>query len=194
MSDWDFVKVKQKTASVIAEKIELSNKAKTILKDDLSPEQFMSILIDQQFYTDAVLFLAFSLPKREATWWACLCAKGGLKDKAMPEDLKAIELAEAWVYRPTTENCQVTMKAAEATAFKTAAGWAAVAAFWSGDNISTVAGITTPPGDEMTGKAVNAAELLAASMQEPKEVNDYHQLFLKQGIDIACGGDGNLDK
>jgi len=192
MNDWHFVKVKEKMASEIATKIELSDGAKTILKDELSPAQFMSVLIDQQFYTDAVLFLAFSLPKREATWWACLCAKGGLKDKAKPEDLKAMELAEAWVYRPTNENCQVTMKAAEATAFQTSAGWAAVAAFWSGDNISTVAGITTPPGDELTGKAVNAAELLAASMQEPEKVNDYHQLFLKQGIDIACGGDGSL--
>ena len=88
----------------------------------------------------------------------------------------------------------MTMKAAEATEFKTAAGWAAVAAFWSGDNISTVAGITTPPADDLTGKAVNAAELLAASMQKPDKVNDYHQLFLKQGIDIACGGDGSLTK
>ena len=194
MSDWHFVKVKEKMASEVAAKIKLSDKAKTILKDELSPAQFVGMLIDQYCYTDAVLFLAFSLPKREATWWACLCAKGGLKDKARPEDLKAIELAEAWVYRPTSENCQMTMKAAEATEFKTAAGWAAVAAFWSGDNISTVAGITTPPADDLTGKAVNAAELLAASMQKPDKVNDYHQLFLKQGIDIACGGDGSLTK
>jgi len=192
MNDWNFIKVKQAKASEIAELIELSEEAEAIINEQLSPALYVEKLLEQQFYVDAVLFLAFALPKREGVWWACLCAKGGLKDRATAEDLKAIELAEAWVYKPTAENCQRTMKAAESTNFHTAAGWAAIAAFWSGESISTVGGISTPPAEDLSCKAVNAAEALAASKQEPEKINEYHQHFLKEGIDIACGGDGSL--
>jgi len=192
MSDWDFIKVKQKIAQEITDKIELSEEAVAMIKPDLTSEAFISELIDNQLFTDAVLFLSNALAKREATWWACLCARGGLKDKANQIDMNAIELAEAWVYKPTTENCAATARVAEETKFETAAGWAAMAAFWSGDNISTVAGITLAPEDDMTGKAVNAAELLAATCNEAEKVNEYHLLFLQQGINIACGGNGQL--
>jgi len=192
MSDWDFVKVKQKIAQEITDKIELSEEAVVMIKPDLTSEAFVSELIDNELFTDAVLFLSNALAKREATWWACLCARGGLKDKASQIDMKAIELAEAWVFKPTAESCAATAKVAEETKFETAAGWAAMAAFWSGDNISTVGGITLAPEDDMTGKAVNAAELLAATCNEAEKVNEYHRLFLQQGINIACGGNGQL--
>jgi len=192
MPDWDFVKVKEKVALAIVEKIELSDQASELINPDLSTEAFVSLLIENKLYPDAVLFLSNSLAKREGTWWACLCARGGLKDKASQADVKAIELAEAWVYKPTPENCEEAVKAAGLTNYETAAGWAAMAAFWSGDNISTVVGIKIPPEEGMTAKAVNAAELLAATCNEADKVEEYHQLFLQQGINIACGGNGQL--
>ena len=48
-------------------------------------------------HQDAVKLLAHALPKREAVWWACMCARA-IPDAALPpEDAAAIEAAETWV-------------------------------------------------------------------------------------------------
>ncbi len=193
MTAWNFIKIEDHYAADITDEFELSAEAQTLIDDYISPADFLKQLIEQQLYIDAILFLAYALPKREGTWWACICARSGLQKNASAHDIKAIELAEAWVYQPTKENCQPTMQAAERTNFQTPAGWAAIAAFWSGESIATVAGINMPPDEDLSCKAVNAAAALAASIQKPEEIAQYHQLFLKQGIDIACGGNGHLE-
>ncbi|NOQ15087.1 MAG: hypothetical protein GQ583_11495 [Methyloprofundus sp.] len=193
MTEWNFIKITQPKAVLIAATLDLTDEAKALLTEDVTPAQYTQQVIDNKLYTDAIMFLATGLAKREATWWACLCARSTLTDTSPVSDLKAIELAEAWVYKPTQENCRVTLSAAEATEFKTPAGWSAMAAFWSGDNISPNKEAVVPPPNDLTGKAVNGAVMLAAVQGEPVKVDEYHQLFLKQGVDIACGGDGRLE-
>ena len=156
----------------------------------MTPAEFIQVLIEKEDYTDAVRFIAYALPKREATWWACLCARSCLNEQSKETDKKAVELAEAWVYKPTPEHCQPNYQAAEATAFKTAAGWAAMAAFWSGDNISPVEGNVVVPSDDLPPKAVAGAVMLAAVQDGPGKIKEKYQHFIRQGIDIACGGDG----
>jgi len=190
MTDLNFIKVVQPKAMPVAASLDLSDEAKGVLLNEMTPAQYVQQLIDKALYTDAIMFLAAGLAKRESTWWACLCARSTLSDKSPDSDVKAIALAEAWVYKPTQENCRLTLSAAEATGFKSAAGWSAMAAFWSGDNISPVDSAVVPPPNDLTGKAVNGAVLLAAAQAEPAKIVEYQQLFINQGIDIANGGDG----
>lgn len=190
MIEMNFAKIKQPTASAICNLVELDEEARRLLEDDATPAHYLQQLIEKELYPDAVRFLAVALPKREAVWWACLCARQTLGESPFPSDVKAVELAEAWVYRPTEENRQLTMPAAEATQFKTAAGWAAVAAFWSGGNISPAAGAIVPPADDLTGKAVIGAVMLAAAQSGADQIKANYRLFLKKGIHIANGGDG----
>jgi len=190
MTEMNFIKIKQPTASAVCSLVELDEEAKQLLQDDAVPAQYLQRLIEQQLYPDAVRFLAVALPKREAIWWACLCTRQTLSESPSPADLRAIELAEAWVYKPTEDNRQLTMPAAEATQFKTPAGWAAVAAFWSGGNISPAVGAIVPPAEDLTGKAVIGAVMLAAVQGGADKVKANYQLFLKKGIHIANGGDG----
>lgn len=192
MTEWNFIKVTQPKAVLIAATLDLTDEAKALLTEDATPAQYIKQIIDNMLYSDAIMFLAAGLSKREATWWACLCARSTLTETSPACDLKAIELAEAWVYKPTQDNCRVTLSAAEATEFKTPAGWSAMAAFWSGDNMSPNEEAVVPPPNDLTGKAVNGAVMLAAVQGDPEKINEYHQLFLKQGVDIACGGDGRL--
>ena len=190
MAEMNLIKIQQPTASAVCKHVELDEEAKSLLQDDAVPAQYLQQLIEKELYPDAARFLANALPKREATWWACLCARNALNNQPSDADLKAIELAEAWVYKPTEENRKPIMPAAETTEFKTPAGWAAVAAFWSGGNMSPVEGTVVPPPEDLTAKAVIGAVMLAAVRDGPEKVKTNYQLFLRQGIDIAGGGDG----
>ncbi len=194
MTELNFIKIKQPEATLITKDLELSSDANVLLTLEITPAQYIQKLIEKKLFVDAIKFLAAGLSKRESTWWACLCARTVLTDKPSALDIKAIERAEAWVYKPTPENCQLTQPAAEATEFKTAAGWAAIAAFWSGDNISPNKEAIVPPPTGLTAKAVNGAVLLAATQVPPAEIMVYQQLFIRQGVDIACGGDGRSIK
>ena len=190
MTELNFTKVTQTEAMPIAVSLDLSDEAKTLLLDEMTPAQYVQQLVDKTLYTDAIMFIAAGLSKRESTWWACVCARRALTEQSSDSDVKALALAEAWVYKPTQENCRLTLAAAEATGFKTAAGWSAMAAFWSGENISPVEDAVVPPPADLTGKAVNGAVLLAATQADPKKVAEYQQLFINIAFDIASGGDG----
>lgn len=190
MDETTLIKIKQQNAVFVCQDIELDDQASSLLQGNPTSADFIHQLIEQQLYPDAVRFLAHALPKREAIWWACLCARNNLTDTTHANEVKAIELTEAWVYKPTEENRKLTLLAAEATAFKTAASWAAVAAFWSGDDISPVPQAVVPPGEKLFAKAVVGAVMLAASQGQTNKVDDKYQLFLQQGIHIASGGDG----
>lgn len=190
MTEINFTKIKRPYAQEICQMLELEEAAVQLLTPELSPAAYLQQLQNNELYPDAVRFLAMALPKREATWWACLAARHNLPETPPAPELAAIEAAEAWVYKPSEENRQLTQPLAEATKFKTPAGWAAIAAFWSGGSISAVPNVIIPPADDLTAKAVSAAIMLAAAIGEPAKVSHRYQLFLKQGIDIGCGGDG----
>jgi hypothetical protein len=190
MTESTLIKIKEVNAHVIAQGIGLDEQATALLQDQSTTVDYLNQLIALKFYPDAVRFLAHALPKREATWWACLCARNTLTDKTPANEIKAIELGEAWVYKPTEDNRKPTLAAAEETEYKTAASWAAIAAFWSGDDISPVPQAVIPPAEKLYAKAVIGAVMLAATQGEANKVNDKYLLFLQQGINIASGGDG----
>ena len=190
MTEISFTKIKQPYALAICQGLEFDEQAAALLEANPTTADYLQQLITLKLYPDAVRVLAHALPKREATWWACLCARKGLTDKTPAHEIKAIELAEAWVYKPTEDHRKLTLPAADATEYKTAASWAAIAAFWSGDDISPVPQAVIPPDEKLYAKAVVGAVMLAATQGEAGKVNDNYQLFLQQGINIACGGDG----
>jgi hypothetical protein len=190
MTQITLTKIKQADALAICQGLELEEQATALLEGNPATADYLQQLLEQKLYPDAVRFLAHALPKREATWWACLCARKGLNEKTPAIEIKAIELAEAWVYKPIEENRRLTLPAAEATAYKTAASWTAMAAFWSGDDISPIPQAVIPPDEKLYAKAVIGAVMLAATQGEGGKVNENYQLFLQQGINIASGGDG----
>jgi hypothetical protein len=190
----DFIKIKESYASHICEGIDLSDQASALLEDNPTVVNYLQELIILEFYLDAVRFLAHALPKREATWWACLCARNEWTEKTPTNEIKAVELAEAWVYEPTEDNRVLILPVTEELTYKTAASWAAIAAFWSGDDISPVPQAVIPPPEKLYAKAVIGAVLLSAVQGSPSNVNENYQLFLQQGINIANGGNGRAIK
>jgi len=185
-------KVSVAKAALICQDIELGADAKQFLAADPNPVEFLNTLLAQQFYPDAVRFLARALPKREATWWACLCARSVIKDNEVPVVSKALAAAEAWVYKPSETSRREANAAAHAAAFDNPAAWAAMAAFWSEGSLAPENAPPVPPAENLTSKAVAGAVMLAAVLQQPEISQEKYAFFIQQAVDIANGGNGKV--
>lgn len=141
---------------------------------------------------EASRLVAHALPRREAVWWACMCAT-----HSAPADLPAVardarETAEQWVRQQTDALRRAAMEHAQASGFSTPEAWAGVAAFWSGDSMSPEGQPPVPPAPHLTGTAVAGAVALAAARGDARRNADRLKLFLESGRNIAAGGPGRL--
>lgn len=185
-----YAKLKAARASEVCGLYTPEPEAAALLSLDDTPGDFLDRLIAQGRLADAARFLAFALPRREAVWWACLCAREVLPVGAKPEVMAALEAAEAWVYKPLEENRRAAMARAEATGFASPCSWAAVGAFWSAGSLGPPDLPAVPPGPELTGTAVSGAITMAAVQTEPEHAEAKYRRFLDYGLDLANGGTG----
>jgi hypothetical protein len=160
---------------------------------DTSPAEYVKKLISVPSLDEAVQFMAFALPKREAVWWACLCARSQVHDSTPAAALAALTAAEAWVYRPTDETRRAAMEKAQATRFDSALIWPAVAAFWSGGSLAPPNLPAVPPAPHLSGVAVLGAVTLAAVQIEPALAEQKRRRYIEIAIDIANGGSGRVE-
>lgn len=149
-------------------------------------------LVAAERHQDAVKLIAHALPKREAVWWACMCARAVPDTALPPEDGAAITAAEAWVRRPDEPARRAAAAAAEKTKFATPEAWSAMGAFWSGGSMAPEGQMAVPPPDHLTATAVTGAVMLAAVRHSTDKVKDRLERFLVSAHDIANGGAGRL--
>ncbi len=145
------------------------------------------------FFNEAARLSAHALPKREAVWWACMCA-AAVPDAELPAaDAAARTAAEAWVRKAGDEGLRrAAWEAAQATAFRSPEAWAAVGAFWSGGSMAPEGQPVVPPADHLTGVAVSGAVVMAAVRGHPERAPARLQRFLAAARDIAAGGAGRI--
>ena len=185
----DLKKIQAKTAAEVCGKYEQAAEVLPLLSEGMSPRAFLDKLVEEDRLLEANRFLAHALPKREAVWWACLCARDAIPDSDETA-AELVSLAETWVRKPTDENRRTAMTAAEEAGFDSPASWAAAAAFWSGDSLAPPDLPPVAPSDELTGTAVAAVGLLAAYSGDPVTAPDRFRAFLDKGLDVAQGGNG----
>ena len=174
-------------ATEVCARARLSADAGGLITADLTPPQFVEMLSQKGLYGDALLFLANALPKREAVWWACVCARSVIGHTQSRNSIAALEAAERWVRDTTEENRRVAFTAAEAAELSTPAGCAAMAAFWSGGSLSPPDAPVVSPPDHLTAHGVACAIQLTAVVTEPEKAREKYQRCLAFGIDIAKG-------
>ena len=186
MSTGTWARVTARTAKEVCEHFQLGKEARPLLRDGLTPAQFLQTLLDKQQFPDAVRFVAYALPKREAVWWACLCARQVL-GTAPPVQSVALKAAEKWVADPNEDNRRAALPAAEAAEVGTPAGCTAMAVFFSGGSLGPPNVAAIPPGEHLTAQAVAGAVLLAAVDTEPEKAPDKLRTFLARGVEVASG-------
>lgn len=187
-----FRKVTAASAADVCARVELSQDAKAYFLPTLSPQGYLSLLVDNQQIGDAVRFMAFLLPVREGIWWSCAVAHSNL---AEPNELEArcLELAAAWVFDPTEERRRSCMKAAEAAKFEGAAAYAALAVFWSGGSMAPEGMAEALPDPSLAPIGVGASILLSITAGDPLKLDQRFEKAMARGVDIANGGNGRLE-
>ena len=144
------------------------------------------------FPIEATRVFAHALPKREAVWWACMCATHTSPTGIAEGDRKARELSEAWVRQQSDETRRAAMEEAKRAGFQSPEAWAAVAAFWSGESLTPLNTPPVAPPAHLTGVAVAGAVALASVRGAPNRQKQRLALFLQSAHDIAAGGPGRL--
>lgn len=174
-------------AADIARPLPLSDPARAALAPGLSARQFFDALAAADLAEDAVRFLAAALPKREAVWWGCVCARSAPPWVAAdPIQLKALLAAEQWAKDPTEAHRRAAEAAAAAAGADTAPGCLAAAAFWAAGSLTPAGQPPVPPRDDLTGQAVAGAVLLAAAA-DPRQAEAARRRFLGVGQQVAAG-------
>ena len=178
--------------AAIRPRVGLSTDAATVLTNVTRVPDALLRLEASGFLVEASRLVAHALPKREAVWWACMCASHTAPGDLPETDRLARELAEEWVRKQTDKGRREAMAKAEAGNFGTPEAWAAVAAFWSGDSMSPEGQSPVPPAPHLCGTAVAGAVVLAAVRGDPSRQPARLKRFLESGRNIAAGGPGRL--
>jgi hypothetical protein len=175
------------SAAQIASRIDLALPAKALLRPEMSPKQFLNVLMDRQQYAEAIRFLAHALRKPEAVWWACACAKEAAGPSPAPTASAALQAAEKWVSTQAEESRRAALTAAEKAGLTTPAGCAALAAFLSGGSLAPPAVPAVPPAEGACAQAVAGAVVLSATSRDLPNVQEGYRLALVKGIEVSNG-------
>jgi hypothetical protein len=149
-------------------------------------------LLEHGFVMEAARCFAHALPKREAVWWAAMCASHTAPPGLGEADRMAREAAESWVRQQTDETRRQAMAHAERAGFQSPEAWVGVAAFWSGPTIGDADALPVPPAPNLPGLAVAGAVALASVRDRPADRAERLARFIGSARDIADGGSGRL--
>lgn len=167
---------------------ELSEDARALLEGaaaDPPQRAFVGALVERELFPDAIAFMAHALPRREAVWWAWVCARKAAGASPKPKVQAALDATERWIVQPTEDNRRQAMQFAEAAEFSTPAGAAALGAFLSSGSLSPPEAPPVPPGEFMTAKAVAGAVTLSAVATEPETAPAKFREFVRLALEVA---------
>ncbi|HWA79183.1 MAG TPA: hypothetical protein VG848_02625 [Acetobacteraceae bacterium] len=164
----------------------------SLIARSAGPGEALAALERQGFQMAALCLLAYALPKREATWWACMCARHTAPRDLAAAPLAALASAEQWVRQQSDTLRHAAFAAAKAAGFASPEAWAGLAAYWSGASPFPAREPPAPSSDHLTGTAVVGALALAAIRSRPERKQGRLARFLESGHNIAAGGSGRL--
>lgn len=169
-----------------------------LVDDTTSPAGFVSRLMQNQNYRDALHFMFYALPKREAVWLACMLydehVASSNSDDDNPPETEAIKLARAWVFHPDEAHRLAAMQQAESDGYRTPESFVAAAVAWSAGSLSGPDNPPVPPAQDLTAKALWASVLMHVYRFDPETIPAKFHRFLDQAIDIANGGTGRMSQ
>jgi hypothetical protein len=169
----------------VAKAAELEADAVALLHPEHGGREFVTALLNAELFQDAVRFVAHALPKREAVWWALLCAREAAGDTPSADVRAALDATDLWVRHPGDEQRRAAMAAAQKATFKTSAGCAGLAAFLSGGSLSVPGQPDVPPGPFLTAKAVTGGVSIASIGADAKTAPERFRRYVEQGLHIG---------
>ncbi len=170
--------------------LKLSSEALGLLVGAKTAAEGLERLLAAKLLDDAIRLVSHTLPKREAVWWCCMCARSVPPPQQNPTDIEALNAAEAWVRRPSEEARRACMAIAQKTQFNTPEVWAAMGAFWNSGSMGPESAPAIPVPEHFTGLAIHGGVMLASVRLRPEQAMARLGRFLAAACDIAAGGAG----
>lgn len=164
---------------------ELEEPAQALQRPAFGPREYLGALIEGEHFADAVKFLAHLLPRREAVWWAWMCAKKGLGKAPLQEEHAALTATEKWISEPTDEHRRAALEAASEASLESPSGCAALAAFLSSGSLAPEGMSDVPPPRYAAAKAVYGSLVFSAVTVEPEKAPEKFRRFLNYGLELA---------
>lgn len=161
----------------------LSGDGKAALTPEMTPDEFLSVLLERKLIADSLQLIAHLLPKRQSVFWAMTCARqpGQSTDPAAEAALKA---AEKWIADPSEPNRQACLEGSNEADSATPAGATALAAYYS---------TGLPPGNDprsnakayfMTARLVAGAVAMAATSGDTEQTLPRFDAYIAKGVEI----------
>ena len=173
-------------------RLDLPEAAAALLPAGAAPAAALTALVAAGFLDEAAQLAAHALPRREAVWWACMCAEATAPNSLPEPQRAAFQAAQDWVRRPGDDTSRRAWAAAEQAGMDSPESWCAVAAHWSGSSITPPGLEPVPPPPHLTAVAVLGALKLAAIRTPAAQHAATWQRFIAAAQDIATGGLGRV--
>ncbi len=187
-------KINAEKVSDIIDLDELAADSSALLGTDMWPETFIEELSSAEKWLDAVKVLAHALPRREAVWWACMCATQMDKLTDNESEKSALESAEKWVFKPTEEHRADAFLLAQRSRTNSVGTFCALAAAFSDDTLIISEDQKIDIDTSGFGKMVAGIIAMSAAEGKGARFDQRIQNFLISGRAIACGGNGVIEK
>jgi len=170
----------------LCERAKLGDAAKALLKDEHTSRQFLELLVGKELFLDSIRLLAFTLPRREAVGWGCLCVRHSLGTENASQISKTQVAAERWVSSPDEGNRQAAKAAVPEDGPESPSDLLALAAFYSGGSVVAPDLDPVPPPDHVTPQFVAGAVMIAAVKTQPEKAAEKYRVFLQKGMALMA--------
>jgi hypothetical protein len=170
----------------LCERAKLGEEAKALLKDEYTPRQFLELLIGKELFLDAIRFLAYVLPKREAVGWGCLCVRHSLGTEDPSKISETHVAVERWVSNPDEGNRRAAKAAVDKEGLESPSASLALAAFFSGGSIAPANLEPVAPADHLTPQFVAGAIIVSAVKDQPEKAPEKYRVFLQKGMALMA--------
>jgi hypothetical protein len=161
--------------------------ARLYLRPGITPRQYFARLLIHNEPGDAVRFQTFSLSKRAAVWWACLCLRSVVDPMRKPKQAEALKAVLRWVLDPSEEHRQAAGKAGKAATFGTPIGAIAMSVFFSGGSIMRPGEPAVPPDPLLTANILSGTIVGLIAEVPPDKAKATLMNFIALGISVALG-------
>ncbi|MGL4512204.1 MAG: FHA domain-containing protein [Lacipirellulaceae bacterium] len=167
--------------------LELGDEASQSAEGATSADGLIDDLAGKEKFQEALRLRAYTLERRLAVWWGCLCLRGDVEDPLPPGQRAALEATEAWVRDPTDDRRRVAEARAADVKYAGPGASLALSAFWSEGSIAPREVPDVEADERLTSQGVVAALVCAAYHGDPRRANSRFRLFLERGGRVGRG-------
>jgi hypothetical protein len=169
------------TTKEIAAQANLTVGAQELVRDDLTPSQFLETLERATLFEDAVNFLAHKLSPESGVKWALEC----IRDLQAPEKKDAknpsLDACDAWVKAPGDPTRWAARESADQARDTGPADVLALGVFFSGGSITPPGSPETHPPPGCGQRFIGASVHLTVVLHQPEHADERHKRVLMLG-------------